>query len=320
MKRLMSVAMAATLALVATTVASAQTNAMVIEFTSPDSPPTARVVVFVGEIACAEGMFDSNSPPTALLGTADQPAGCGTEGAAVTFLQFRAYNDDPGAPIVPFELSERTTFAAGTTFQFLNWAPAPGADPAPPEGPLPAQMRAFVESGAAIQPVPGAPTQTGRALVLDFTQVSTLPEPRPERIVVFVGEIACTDVRFAEVSPPIILLGADGQPDGCGAGADGTEMSFLMFGASGNASELFERTFFAPYGSYTLTNWAPQPPGTALPVYMQAFIDTGTVVQPADNGNAGLERARTSPPGTLLVLATILLLAASRRLTAGRPH
>lgn len=237
--------------------------------------------------------------------------------ASVTFLQFRAYNDDPGVPIVPLELSERTTFAAGITSQFVNWAPAPPQDPAPPEGPLPTHMRAFVESGAAIEPIPGAPTQTDRAMVLDFRQGSALPGPLTERIAVFVGTIACTDVRFAEVSPPIILLGAVGQPDACST--EGSEITFLQIFTSGQVWQLFEETSFAAGSTHELTNWAPQPPHSALPGYMQSFLDAGAVIQPAGSGNAGLKGSRTSPPATVTALTTILFLAAARRLTAGRP-
>jgi hypothetical protein len=155
------------------------------------------------------------------------------------------------------------------------------------------------------------------SMAIEFTNIADGGDT--QRVVVFVGETPCASVSFGSITPPATVIGADAQPTECSM--DGAEVTFLQFRSPDQQLELSERTIFVTGTVFELANWAPQLPRTALPVYIQAFIDTGTVtvIQPADNGSAGLKSARTSPPGTLLVLATILVLAVSRRLTSGGP-
>lgn len=138
-----------------------------------------------------------------------------------------------------------------------------------------------------------------------------------DRVVVFVGDVACASISFETATPPAVVIGPPGQSAACGA--SGAEVTFLQFRPGDQQLELFTRTTFTPASSYELTNWAPQPPGLPLPAHMQAFIDAGAVIQPAASGNAGLAGDAALPPGAPLVLATLLLLAAGRRLTAGSP-
>jgi hypothetical protein len=183
-------------------------------------------------------------------------------------------------------------------------------------------MRNFINSGASLLPNPGGPVATGPAMFLDFTPVAGLPAPLPTRIVVFVEATACASIILDNPSTRIVLLGTETQPDGCGPGADGDDVTFLIFSVSGNASELFARTYVAPYGYYTLANWAPQPPGTPLPDYMQAFLDAGAVIQPSASGNAGLAPSRAASKAEVLVLlvGAALLVGTTRRITRERSH
>ena len=312
MKPLLALTAASALILTMGAVASAQTDVMVIEFTDPPGPPTQRIVVFVGEVACAEVRFDTASPPTALLGTEGQPAACSLEGAEVTFLQFRAvYGDVSGDPIKPFQLFNRTVFDAGSTFEFINWAPMPAEDPGPPDLLTP-YMRAFVNAEFGPPPAGSFGRRPMRIEFVDPQSAAPI-----ERLVLFVGTQACLSVSFDPEPPAIVYLGTADQPPVCGD--DGIPVTGLQVRTPTQQLELSDRTLLVSGGSYRWANWAPVPPGSALPAYMQAFLNAGAVVQPAADGNAGLRDNATAPPIALLLLATLALLAGGRRMTAGRP-
>ena len=147
---------------------------------------------------------------------------------------------------------------------------------------------------------PAASAQSS-PMTVDFGSVA-IAGPT-ERIVVFVDGTACASVTIDANAPPVALLGTAGQPATCGIA--GAEVTFLQFRPTGQQLELFTRTSFTVGGSFEVENWAPQPPGLPLPSYMQAFLDSGGVIEPAGSGNAGLAGEGAGP--TLGVLAVALI-------------
>jgi hypothetical protein len=315
--RRLAVFMAVALGLATLSASSAQSAVMTIEFTEPPGPPTThRVVVFVGAVACTEAEFDATSPPSAILGVAGQPPACSVEGAEVSFLQFRDGYEIEESPIVPVELSDRTVFAAGTTFEFRNWAPPPASDPGPLD-PLPSYMRAFVGAEAGLPP----PTP-GVDVIPPMTIDLVDPESAApiERLVLFVGPQPCLSISFEPAPPTRVHLGTPDQPFGCGNPGD--SITALQIRSATQALELGVRTVLAPGGTYRWANWAPQPPGTPLPDYMQAFLDAGAVIQPSASGNAGLAPSRAASKAEVLILlvGAALLVGTTRRITRERSH